>query len=61
MPAQELLGVLCRNQVTKLLGLYHQVRKIIKLAEYIFGQLHTMFCQELVQKILLIFVFSVAQ
>ena len=59
MPAQEFLGVLCRNQVAELLGLYHQVRKIIKLAEYIFGQLHTMFCQELVQKILLSCVVSI--
>ena len=59
MAAQKFFGVLCRNQVAELLGIHHQVRKIIKLAEYIFGQLHTMFLQELVQEILLIFVFSV--
>ena len=59
MAAQEFFGILRRNQVAELLGLYYQVRKIIKLAEYIFGQLHTMFCQELVQKILLVFVVSI--
>ena len=59
VPAQKLFGILRRNQVAKLLGLYDQVRKIIKLAQNIFGQLHTMFRQELVQEILLIFVFSV--
>ena len=59
--AEELFGVLCRNQVAELLGIHYQVRKIIKLAQNIFGQLHTMFLQELVQEILLIFVFSVIQ
>ena len=47
--AQKLFGILRRNQVAKLLGLYDQVRKIIKLAESIVGQLHTIFRQELVQ------------
>jgi hypothetical protein len=57
--AQEFFGVLCRNQVAELLGLYYQVCKIIKLAQNIFGQLHTMFLQELVQEILLVCVVSI--
>ena len=62
MPAEELLGILRRNQVAELLGLYHQIGKVIELVHLLFGQLReNMFLQELVQKILLFYVSSVTQ
>ena len=62
VPAEELLGILRRNQVAELLGLHHQVGKAIELVHLLFGQLReNIFLQELVQKILLLYVSSVAQ
>ena len=61
MPAQKLFRILCRNQIAIFLGVHHQVCKLVKLVESLFGQLYTMFRKELVQKILLRFVSSVTQ
>ena len=61
MPAQKLFRILCRNQIAIFLGVHHQVCKLVKLVESLFGQLHTMSRKELVQKILLRFVSSVTQ
>ena len=58
---QELSGILCRNQIPEFLGINNQVCKLVKLIESLFGQLYTMFCQELIQKILLCFISSVTQ
>ena len=58
---QELSGILGRNQIPEFLSINNQVCKLVKLVESLFGQLHTMFCQELVQEIFLFSVFSITQ
>ena len=61
MPTQKRFRILCRNQIAIFLGVHHQVCKLVKLVESLFGQLYTMSRKELVQEILLRFVSSVTQ